>query len=223
MARSRRATRSRSRGSTATSAPKPPAATRSRSWRSSTASRDNPETSASRSCRTPTASRSAPSIRAATASGRTTALPGNEGRMNVQNNDVTVRFTVRVPAGVALDRQDGQRRRRGHASERRRHPDDRQRLGQLLHVRRRPRVHRERIDSRRARTRRLVRHAARCQTVNGSITLTLPPDLNTDVKATTVNGDISTDFPDDGQRDASPGGKSKARSAAAAERCRSTP
>ena len=32
-------------------------------------------------------------------------------------------------------------------------------------------------------------------TVNGSITLTLPPDLNTDVKATTVNGDISSDFP----------------------------
>src|SRR3954453_19774989 len=28
--------------------------------------------------------------------------PGKGGRMNVQNNDVTVRFTVRVPAGVAL-------------------------------------------------------------------------------------------------------------------------
>ena len=32
-------------------------------------------------------------------------------------------------------------------------------------------------------------------TVNGSITLTLPPDLSTDVKASTVNGDIATDFP----------------------------
>jgi DUF4097 and DUF4098 domain-containing protein YvlB len=31
--------------------------------------------------------------------------------------------------------------------------------------------------------------------VNGSITLTLPPDLSTDVKATTVNGDINSDFP----------------------------
>ena len=29
-------------------------------------------------------------------------LPGEDGRMNVQNNDVTVRFTVRVPAGVTL-------------------------------------------------------------------------------------------------------------------------
>src|SRR3954467_10486744 len=28
--------------------------------------------------------------------------PGEGGRMNVQNNDVSVRFTVRVPAGVAL-------------------------------------------------------------------------------------------------------------------------
>src|SRR3954471_10555410 len=28
--------------------------------------------------------------------------PGNGGRSNVQNNDVTVRFTVHVPAGVTL-------------------------------------------------------------------------------------------------------------------------
>ena len=32
-------------------------------------------------------------------------------------------------------------------------------------------------------------------TVNGSITLDLPPDLSADVRATTVNGEISTDFP----------------------------
>ena len=28
--------------------------------------------------------------------------PGDGGRMNVQNNDVSVRFTVRVPAGVTF-------------------------------------------------------------------------------------------------------------------------
>ena len=28
-------------------------------------------------------------------------LPGKEGRMNVQNNDVTVNFTVRVPSGTS--------------------------------------------------------------------------------------------------------------------------
>ena len=32
-------------------------------------------------------------------------------------------------------------------------------------------------------------------TVNGSITLDLPADLNADVRASTVNGEISTDFP----------------------------
>ena len=32
-------------------------------------------------------------------------------------------------------------------------------------------------------------------TVNGGITLALPPDLNSDVKITTVNGDIQSDFP----------------------------
>jgi DUF4097 and DUF4098 domain-containing protein YvlB len=31
--------------------------------------------------------------------------------------------------------------------------------------------------------------------VNGSITLTLPASLSTDFKATTVNGDITSDFP----------------------------
>jgi DUF4097 and DUF4098 domain-containing protein YvlB len=33
------------------------------------------------------------------------------------------------------------------------------------------------------------------KTVNGTITLDLPPDLSTEVRATTVNGEISTDFP----------------------------
>ena len=33
------------------------------------------------------------------------------------------------------------------------------------------------------------------RTVNGSITLDLPPDLSAEVRANTVNGEISTDFP----------------------------
>jgi DUF4097 and DUF4098 domain-containing protein YvlB len=33
------------------------------------------------------------------------------------------------------------------------------------------------------------------RTVNGSITLTLPATLNTELRAATVNGDINTDFP----------------------------
>ena len=33
------------------------------------------------------------------------------------------------------------------------------------------------------------------RTVNGTITLDLPSDLSADVRATTVNGEVSTDFP----------------------------
>ncbi len=33
------------------------------------------------------------------------------------------------------------------------------------------------------------------ETVNGSVTLTLPPALSTEVRAETVNGDIESDFP----------------------------
>ena len=33
------------------------------------------------------------------------------------------------------------------------------------------------------------------RTVNGGITVTLPPTLSTEVEAQTVNGDITSDFP----------------------------
>src|SRR6266536_1229595 len=66
-----------------------------------------------------------------------TCEAGDGGHMNVRDNDVTVDFTVRVPAGVRF-------------------------VG---------------------------------TTVNGAITLELPADLSTEVRATTVNGDIQTDFP----------------------------
>ena len=36
---------------------------------------------------------------------------------------------------------------------------------------------------------------ANFKTVNGTVTLTLPADVNADVRASTVNGDIETDFP----------------------------
>ncbi len=36
---------------------------------------------------------------------------------------------------------------------------------------------------------------AEFQTVNGSVTITLPASVNADVRASTVNGDIETDFP----------------------------
>lgn len=44
--------------------------------------------------------------------------PGTQGRMNVQNNDVSVRFVVHVPAGVRFAGRTGQWRRRRSGAER---------------------------------------------------------------------------------------------------------
>jgi Putative adhesin len=120
--------------------------------------------------------------------------PGSEGRMNVQNNDVSVRFTVRVPAGVALIGKTVN--------------------GEIEALRLNGDVTLTTVNGsitfdttggarastvngsiRGAMGRADWSNTLDMATVNGSITLTLPPDLNTDVKATTVNGDISSDFP----------------------------
>ena len=120
--------------------------------------------------------------------------PGSEGRMNVQNNDVTVRFTVRVPMGVrligrtvngeveatrlngpvALSTVNGSVTFSTSAS------------GRATTVNGSIRGELGRAD---------WNDTLEFSTVNGSISLTFPPDLSADVKAQTVNGDISTDFP----------------------------
>ena len=120
--------------------------------------------------------------------------PGDEGRMNVQNNDVSVEFTVRVPAGVrligktvngdveatrlngpiALSTVNGSVNFSTSAS------------GRATTVNGTIRGELGRAD---------WDNTLEFSTVNGSINLTLPADLSTDVKAQTVNGDISTDFP----------------------------
>ena len=120
--------------------------------------------------------------------------PGDGGRMNAQNNDVSVRFIVKVPAGVALVGKtvNGQ--------------IDAQRLnGDLVLHTVNGSVTFSTTAGARANTvngsihgemgRADWSNTLEMATVNGSITLTLPNGLNTDVKASTVNGDISTDFP----------------------------
>jgi len=121
-------------------------------------------------------------------------LPGNAGRMNVQNSDVTVRFTVRVPAGVALVGKTVN----GEIEALRLNGDvtlttvngsvdfSTTAGGRASTVNGSIRGTMGRAD---------WSNTLEMATVNGSITLTLPPDLNTDVKATTVNGDITSDFP----------------------------
>src|SRR5262245_38615581 len=120
--------------------------------------------------------------------------PGDGGRMNVQNNDVTVHFTVRVPAGVQFVGKtvNGQ--------------VEATRLnGDLTLSTVNGSIEFSTPGTARATTvNGSIRGAMgradwsdrlEMSTVNGGITLTLPSTLNTDVRASTVNGDISTDFP----------------------------
>jgi hypothetical protein len=125
---------------------------------------------------------------------RNECLPGEGGRMNVQNNDVSVRFTVRVPAGVTFVG----RTVNGEIEATRLNGDvslatvngsvtfSTTAGGRASTVNGSIRGQMGRAD---------WSNTLEMTTVNGSITLTLPSDLNTDVRASTVNGDISTDFP----------------------------
>ena len=121
-------------------------------------------------------------------------VPGEGGRMNVQNNDVTVRFTVKVPAGVRLiGRTVNGDLEAKHLN------------GPVVLSTVNGSVDFSTSASGRAKTVNGTIHGEMGRadwddtldfsTVNGSISLTLPSDLNADVKAQTVNGDISTDFP----------------------------
>ena len=128
------------------------------------------------------------------ASGPNECRPGTEGRMNVQNNDVTVRFVVRVPQGVRFSGRavNGQVDAQGlHgpvalASVNGSTTFSTAAYGEASTVNGSVRG---------------TMGAAGWQegltfhTVNGSITLELPADLSADVRASTVNGEISTDFP----------------------------
>jgi Toastrack DUF4097 len=120
--------------------------------------------------------------------------PGTEGRMNVQNNDVSVRFVVRVPAGVRF----AGRTVNGDVDAQELHGPvtiatvngsttfSTTSYGEASTVNGSIRG----VMGTAAWNDDLTFH-----TVNGSITLDLPPDLAAEVRATTVNGEISTDFP----------------------------
>ncbi len=120
--------------------------------------------------------------------------PGKGGRMNVQNNDVTVKFTVRVPAGVAFIGKTVN----GEVDALRLNGDvdlstvngsisfSTTGIGRASTVNGSIRGEMGRAD---------WSDTLEMSTVNGGITLTLPQSLSTDVRASTVNGDINTDFP----------------------------
>jgi len=119
---------------------------------------------------------------------------GEGGRNNVQNNDVTVRFTVRVPAGVTFIGKTVN----GDVEAMRLNGDVALTTvngsvtfsttggGRASTVNGSIRGEMGRAD---------WSDTLAMSTVNGSITLTLPATLNTEVRASTVNGDITSDFP----------------------------
>lgn len=121
--------------------------------------------------------------------------PGEAGRMNVQNNDVSVRFTVRVPAGVTLIGKTVN----GEVEASRLHGDV------VLKTVNGSATFSTSGGARASTVNGSIRgemgradwsDTLEMHTVNGSITLTLPSTLSTDVKAATVNGDINVgDFP----------------------------
>ena len=120
--------------------------------------------------------------------------PGSEGRMSVQNNDVTVRFTVRVPPDVRFVGQsvNGEVQAQGLqgplsiATVNGSAGFSTSAYGEASTVNGsiRGAMGAGGWDDRLA-----------FRTVNGTITLDLPSDLSADVRATTVNGEVSTDFP----------------------------
>ena len=120
--------------------------------------------------------------------------PGEGGRSNVQNNDVTVRYTVRVPAGVTFIGKTVN----GDVEATRLNGDvevstvngsaafSTTGAGRASTVNGSIRGEMGRAE---------WADTLAMKTVNGSITLTLPATLNTQLRASTVNGDINTDFP----------------------------
>jgi hypothetical protein len=121
-------------------------------------------------------------------------LPGDGGRMNTQNNDVSVRFTVRVPAGVTLIGKTVN----GEIEATRLNGDVALTTvngsvtfsttggGSGSTVNGSIRGEMGRAD---------WTDTLKMATVNGSITLTLPSTLSAEVRASTLNGDIASDFP----------------------------
>jgi len=129
-----------------------------------------------------------------------TIYPGNDGdcrpggRSENHNNDVTVEYTVQVPAGVNLD---------AHTVN-----------GSVRATELDGRVSAATVNGNIDISTKQIGEAATVngsivarlglaswdrdlsfETVNGSIELNLPPSVNADVRAETMNGSISTDFP----------------------------
>ena len=119
---------------------------------------------------------------------------GDGGHMNVHDNDVVVDFTVRVPAGVRFVGRtvNGEVGAANLASD-----VDANTVNGSIRISTSGYAEAQTVNG--SIDVSLGRggwsDALEFRTVNGAITLDLPANLSTEVRANTVNGDIQTDFP----------------------------
>jgi DUF4097 and DUF4098 domain-containing protein YvlB len=120
--------------------------------------------------------------------------PGEGGRMQVKKNDVSVRFVVKIPAGVRFVGRtvNGGISAKGIQAEAEAHT-----VNGGIDIEALSLVHAETVNG--GITARIGRgdwnEKLVLKTVNGGIVVSLPGDAAANVQAATVNGDIETDFP----------------------------
>ncbi len=119
---------------------------------------------------------------------------GDRGHMNVHDNDVTVDFTVRVPAGVRFVG----RTVNGEVAAADLSGDvEANTVNGSIRISTSGSAEAQTVNGSIEASfgRATWSDALEFRTVNGAITLNLPTGLSTEVRASTVNGDIQTDFP----------------------------
>jgi DUF4097 and DUF4098 domain-containing protein YvlB len=127
--------------------------------------------------------------------------PGEGGRMSVQDNDVSVSFTVRVPAGV---RFVGRSVNGGIEADGLTGDVEAHTVNGGVRVRAAGTVQAETVNgSITAALGRDGTEALSFKTVNGSIAVDLPAGTGAEIRAATVNGEITSEFPLGGQPRAS--------------------
>jgi hypothetical protein len=120
--------------------------------------------------------------------------PGDDWNSSTENNDVTVDFTIKLPAGIAFSGQTVN----GDVDAENLGADVRvSSVNGSIDVSAAGHVEASTVNGsiRAAMGRADWASEAEFSTVNGGITLTLPDNLSAEVSAETVNGDLETDFP----------------------------
>lgn len=120
--------------------------------------------------------------------------PGSRGRLGAERNDVSVDFALRVPAGIALTARTVNGR---VEVEDLTGPVSAHTVNGSVQV-----ATSERAEARTVNGSIDVEMGSASwsepislETVNGSVTVTLPADVNAEVRASSVNGRVSTEFP----------------------------